>query len=118
MINNRIVTRGMGRSRGALGRVGMVTLGHGGIFKALSAAAVRTVKLGQSGAKRVLRELEEVIISARLIRVNDVPPSEPIQGFVKVRIDLSKRISVAAQSISRRARKAWEDIKITIKRIK
>lgn len=115
---NRLITRGMGTSRGAAGRAGMVTQGYGGFFKKIVEAGVRLVRLGQSGTKRALRELEEVIIGAKLIRVNDERPKQNIQGHVTVKVDLSRRIAVMAEGFTRRVRAAWEDIKITVKRIR
>jgi hypothetical protein len=97
------------------GRTGMIVMGFGRTF---IKAVKRIVRLGQSGTKRALRELEEVIIGAKLIRVNDERPKDPIQGHVTVRVDLSQRISVAAQGVSKRARSAWEDIKLSVKRIR
>lgn len=59
------------------------------------------------------------MVWAKLIRINDEKPPVPIQGSIKVRI--SKTSQIAAVLISRasvRVREAWEDIKITVKRIK
>jgi hypothetical protein len=63
--------------------------------------------------------MQEVIVWAKLLRVNDVAPAAPIQGHIKVNIskaaDLAVRIVGAAKI---RARSTWEDLKITVKRIK
>ena len=115
---NRIITRGMGTSRGKAGVAGMVTQGYGGFFRAVQEGVRKAIRLGQSGTKRALRELEEIVIGARLIRVNDEKPSKPVQGFVRVKIDLTRRIAVVAESVTSRVRQAWEDIKITVKRIR
>lgn len=118
MPTNRIITRGMGRSRGVVGRAGMVTQGYGGVFRFVVEVARQAVKLGQSGAKRALRELEEVIVAVKLIRVNDEKPAQNIQGSITVKVDLTRRIAVMAEGLRKRARKAFEDIKISIKRVR
>lgn len=115
---NRLVTRGMGTSRGVVGRSGMVTQGSGGFFRRVVEVGARLIRLGQSGTKRALRELEEVIIGVKLLRVNDEKPKTTIQGHVTVKVDLSRRIAVMAEGVSKRVRSAWEDIKITVKRIR
>jgi hypothetical protein len=71
------------------------------------------------GAKYVKDGLEEVIVWAKLIRVNDTKPEQSVEGFVKVGIDKARHIAVNIMgSITTRVRSAWEDIKITISRIK
>ena len=118
-IGNRIVTRGMGPTRGGVpGRASMVVQGYGGFFQAVAKAAVRLVRIGQSGTKRALRELEDVLIGAKLIRVNDEKPKTPVQGFVRVKVDMTRHIAVMAEGFTKRVRAAWEDIKITVKRIR
>lgn len=116
---NRIITRGMGASRGKAGVAGMVTQGYGGIFRIVKDQLRRFAKAGQSGAKRALKELEEVVVWAKLIRVNDERPQSLIQGGIKVKINTARKIAVSlAESVSTRVRSAWEDIKITVKRIR
>lgn len=115
---NRLITRGMGPSRGAPGRTGLVVQGFGGIFTAVAEAAKRIIRLGQSGTKRALQGLEEIIIGAKLLRVNDKKPSTPIQGHITVRVDMSRRIAVMAEGVSKRVRSAWEDVKISVKRVR
>jgi len=110
---NNIVTRGMGRKQR------IVTQGYGrSIIEAVVRVAKRLVVIGQSGTKRALRELEDVIVWAKLIRVNDVKPDKKIEGFIKIKLNAVKRIVVTiAEGISTRTHAAWEDIKITVKRI-
>ena len=116
---NRIITRGMGTSRGVAGRAGLITQGYGGIFKAIKEVAVRAIKTGQSGAKRALQELEEIIVYARLIRINDSMPEKRLQGYVVVKIDKALNFTVSmASSISAHIRNVWQDFRITVKRIK
>lgn len=116
-ITNRIVTRGMGPSRGVPGRAGMVTQGYGGFFRGLIKAATRVMKAGQSGTKRALQALEEVIVGAKLIRVNGEKPDVQLQGHITVKVDMTRKISVMAEGLARKAGSAVDGIKIAIKRI-
>jgi hypothetical protein len=119
-IGNRIVTRGMGPTRGGVpGRASMVVMGYGGFFRAIKEQAIRIYRAGQSGTKRALQELQEVIVWAKLIRINDEKPSVMIQGSIKVKISNASQIAVKVlERASVRVRSAWEDLKITVKRIK
>lgn len=121
-IGNRIITRGMGPTRGTPGvpgRASMITMGYGGFFREVARQAVRLIRAGQSGTKRALRELQEVVVWAKLIRINDEKPKYPIQGSIKVRVSSASQIAVKiVERASVRVRAAWEDIKITVKRIK
>jgi hypothetical protein len=109
-----MVTRGFGRN--PPGQVGLLTFG---LAKGFIEDVTRIIKAGQSGAKRALQELQEVIVGVRLIRINDAPPPKKIQGFVRVRVNLAARAAItAAQYVSSRVKSVFEDIKITIKRIK
>lgn len=117
---NKLVTRGFGPlSGGVPGRAALVSQGLGGFFQNIKRQAIRIVQAGQSGTKRALQELQEVMVWAKLIRINEEKPSIPIQGSIKVRI--SKTSQIAAVLISKakvRVREALEDVKITVKRIK
>ena len=109
----------MGTSRGVAGRAGLITQGYGGIFKAIKEVAVKAIKAGQSGAKRALQELEEVIVYARLIRINDDIPEKRLQGYIVVKIDKALNFAVSvASSVTSRVRNVWQDFRITVKRIK
>jgi hypothetical protein len=109
----KIITRGLGKN--PPGVQGMITMGFG---KKLLETVIRIVKKGQAGTKRALQELQEVVVWAGLISVNDKKPEKKVQGFVRVRINSAARYAVsAAQLVSSRIRSAFEDIKINIKRI-
>ncbi len=112
----------MGPTRGTPGvpgRASMITMGYGGFFRAIKEQAVRIIRAGQSGTKRALQELQEVVVWAKLIRINDEKPTVPIQGSIKVRVSSATQIAVKVlERASVRVRSAWEDIKITVKRIK
>lgn len=119
MIGNRIITRGMGKSRGSTGLAGMVTQGYGGFFKKIIDTGIRLYKAGQSGAKRAARELEDIIVWAKLIRVNDSIPETTIKGFIRVNVSQAKNIAVnLVENMRVRTRKTWDGIKITIKRLR
>jgi len=119
-IGNRIVTRGMGPNRGGVvGRASMVVMGYGGFFREIKKQAIRIYRAGQSGTKRALQEIQEVMVWAKLIRINDEKPAIPIQGSIKVRISRTSQIAAVLVGRARvRVREAWEDLKITVKRIK
>ena len=112
---NRLVTRGMGTSPGPPGRASMVASGMGGIFVAAAQAIKRVVRVGQSGTKRALRELEEVVVWAKMIRVNDEAPGKNVQGFVKVMMRDAKDYTVAAtKEFKARTKNVLETLKIKV----
>ena len=82
---------------------------------------VRLPRIGQSGTKRAEREREreESIVWAKLIRVNDKSPEEKIEGFTRVYKGVATNFRVIAEgSPTTRVRKAGEDIKIAVARVK
>lgn len=110
---NRVITRGLGARRGT-GRASLVAVGGGGLRQFYE--YVR--RTAGSGVKYVKENVENIVVWARLISVNGIRPKEPIQGKVTVSVDLNRRIAVLAEKVSHRVRSAWEDFKITIKRVK
>lgn len=113
----------MGATRGTAARAGLVTQGYGGIFtriaEAVAEAGRRIVVTGRSAAKRVSEQLDEVIISMKLIRVNGEPAKQTVTGMMRVKMNTAKSAVVnIAESFTIRVRAAWEDIKITVKRMK
>lgn len=116
---NRIITRGMGVSRGLSGRTSLVTQGYGGPVPGFVAEAFRSVRVGQSGTKRKIDQLDEVIIWAKLIEVNKQPAPPPdVKGWIKVKVDRNSHAAVLAEHISSRVRAAWETIRVTVRRLK
>jgi len=114
---NRLITRGMGRSPDAPGVVGMITGGMGGLF--LTKQVERLVRVGRSSARRAVEGLEEILIWARLIRVNDAPPPVKIEGFIRVGIDRTRRYAVTlVEGASVRVKNAYDRLKITVTRLK
>ena len=119
-IMNKIVTRGFGPSRGFAGQAGPVTMGYGGTPRFIIAALESGIKrrvVGGSGAKRKLNDLQIVIVWAKLMGVNGKTPKNKIEGFVRVPIK-NTQVATTVEHVSTRVRKAWEDIKITVKRLK
>ena len=110
-VRNTIVTRGMGPHQ---------NLVRQGFTRSSFEDVIETIRFGgQSGTKRALRELEEVVISARLVRVNDKPPPTKLSGFVRVKVNHDARYAVSiVEHLGTRVREAWEMFKVTIKRIK
>jgi hypothetical protein len=109
----RLLTRGLGKN--PPGVQGFITMGFG---RRLIDEVIRLVKKGQSGTKRALQELQEVVVWAGLISVNDKKPEVPVQGFVRVRINAAARYAVSAASlITTRIRNVFEDIKISVKNL-
>lgn len=120
-ITNKIVTRGFGSPRSVVNNSGPVTLGFGPLAPAFvtdSLARRRQLRFGQSGTKRRLQELDEVIVWAKLVSVNHKQLDVDIKGFVRVGANKnSGRTVVMAEHVSTRARSIWETIKVTVKRL-
>ena len=111
---NRIITRGMGGARGS-GRASLVVWGGGGFRQVIEYVK----RKAGDGVKYVKDGIDEIIVWAKLVRINDEKPKVLIQGLTRAQLDSKKKISVKlSERISMRARKAWEDIKITIRRVK
>ena len=111
---NRIITRGLGTSRGQAGRAGLVTQGYGGGFKkVIEEVITQAVIHGKSGIKKI----EEIVIWAKLISVNDNPPKQNIEGYTRVPIQRSKNIATLVEHVATRVKKTWNDIHISIKLI-
>lgn len=111
----------MGVSRGAAGRAGLVTQGYTGVVpkSIVDALTLRPIVVGQSGAKRRIDQLDEVIIWAKLIEVNSkAAPPPDIKGGIRVKVDKPRGIAVLAEHISSRTRDAWEFIKVSVGRLK
>ena len=114
----KIITRGMGpATNGTPGLCSMVVQGYGGVPTAIVAAIERPLRLrlGQSGTKRRLAELDEVIVWAKLIEANGTEPKRPIKGWIRVRVSKDRGFaSVMAESV----RVVRDYIKVTVERLK
>jgi hypothetical protein len=121
-LQNKIVTRGFGAVRTLPQSSGIVVQGYGPVPPAFVVAALERplrLRAGQSGTKRRMRELDEVIVWAKLVTVNEVEPKKPVKGWIRAKVDSSSGYaSVMAEQVSARARKAWEVIKVTATRVK
>ena len=97
----------------------LVTQGYGGPPAFVVFAFQRGIIVGQSGRKRRLRELDTVVVWAKLIEVNNHAPHKKIEGFVRVPVDHDRSFAaVMVEHVSSRVRKAWQDFKVIVKRIK
>lgn len=117
---NRLVTRGMGASRGVPGRAGLVTQGMGGIFRFIvKEIPERIIRVGRSSAKRAAEGLEEIVVWAKLVSVNEQTPEKKVEGFIKLGIDRARRIAVTlTDGITARVKSAYNNLRVTISRIK
>jgi hypothetical protein len=112
---NRVVARGMGPHRNRL-----VARGYGGPPTFVT-QGYQSFTLGQSGTKRRLQEMDELIVWAKLIQVNNAPAPPPkVQGWVRVHVAnrAEAMAKVTAEHIASRTRAAWEVIKVTVQRLK
>ena len=119
---NKLITIGLGPSNGTPGRAGIVTLGYGGpptfvVTEIEEAVRPLRLRLGQSGTKRRLEQLDEVIVWAKLIDVNGRAPKTEIKGSIRVPVTKG-RASVFVEGVSVRVRAAWETIRVTVSRLK
>jgi len=111
-IGSTLVTRGFGRNQS------IVAQGFS-FMTAVGQILTRFIELGQSGTKRALREIQEVVVWAKLIRVNNKTPESPIQGFVKIKLSDASQIAVrAVKKVSVKVRSIFDDLKITVNRLK
>lgn len=110
-----IITKGLGCSTSGCNR--LVTQGYGGPPKFVEEAVRRFIKGHGGGRRRREDELEEICVWAKLIEYNNRQPEEDIEGCIRVPVK-KHRYRVAVERVTQRVRKAWEDIRVTVKRIK
>ena len=104
----------MGAPRGA-GRAGLVTSGGGGYRKFIEFIK----RKAGDGAEYVKKNVQTVMVWAKIVSVNSEKPKSLIQGSTSVVIGPSKKISVKMSGeFSKKVVKFWENVKITIARIK
>jgi hypothetical protein len=120
-LQNKLITRGFGVVRSVPQASGLVVQGYGPKpppFVITTLTPPRLV-LGQSGTKRRLAELDEIIVWAKLVEKNGVEPKRPVKGWIRVKVDRDRGYaSVMAEHVGTRTRKAWEVIKISVQRLK
>lgn len=113
-IVNRTITRGMGAPRGT-GRAGLVTSGGGGFRKFIE--FIR--RKGGDGVDYVKKNVETIMVWAKLIDVNAEQPKQIIQGSTTVSVNTNKKVRVRmVGGFTKNVRKIWENVKITITRLK
>lgn len=112
---------GLGITRGVPERVGLVTMGMGGVPQVVIESIQQSIRprVGQSGTKRRLQELQEVIVWAKLVELNRRPPAQKVSGSVRVMVLADEgRDRVVVEHLQSRVKRAWEDIKIVIRRLR
>lgn len=121
MMINQLITRGMGSSGSEFDSPGLATQGFGNnsTLAFVLEEIQQIIRIGGSSVKRAVEEIQEIVVFAKLIRVNnDVNPVK-IEGFIQVKINAISYYAITlAEHISTRVRKAWEDVKISIHRLK
>jgi hypothetical protein len=95
----------------------------GGFFGAVIEAAAedgrRIVHGGRSAAKKIAEQFDRIVVAMKLIRINGEPADPRPSGaeYVKTNVDRPLRVKVEKR-FNVRVREAWEDVKISIKRVK
>jgi hypothetical protein len=111
----------MGATRGGVaGRQGLIVQGYTGLAPAfVTETLLRQINLGQSGAKRRLAELDEIIVWAKMIEANGKPPERTIKGWIRVRVQKNQGYAaVMAEAVGTRVKSALDYIKVTVSRLK
>ena len=114
---SKLVTSGFGPKRSVAQSAGLIVQGYGKPPTAIVEAIERPLRLrlGQSGTKRRLAELEEVIVWAKLIEMNGTQPTRTIKGWIRARVQRSRGFaSVMAESV----RVIRDYVKVTVERLK
>ena len=122
-LQNKIVTRGFGTVRSVPESSGLIVQGYGSSLPLVIISSIeRPIRLrtvGQSGTKRRLAQMDDVIVWAKLTELNGKPSPVEVEGFVHVKVNSGAGFaSVMAEHVSSRARAAWETIKVTVQRLK
>lgn len=122
LVTNKLITRGLGATRLVANQAGPIVQGYGGppsfVVQALSGRPAR-LRLGQSGTKRRLDQLDEVIVWAKLVEANGKVPTRDVKGWIRVKVDRDRGFaSVMVEHVSTRVREAWEFIRVHVRRLK
>lgn len=117
---NKIITIGMGPSAGNPGRSALITYGYGPPPFITELIRRAVVNGGSSkSSKQRYRELEPVVVWAKLIEINGLVPQVKVQDYSKSYLDQSNTNPVKDVSfVSSGIKDVWENIKFSIKRIK
>jgi hypothetical protein len=111
-----IITRGLNRNKD---KQHIITQGYVSFFKRVIEAVVKIFIPRGNGAKDQRREFEDVVIWAKLVSVNDTPPSRKIEGFIKVRVDKTAQFAVSlTEHVTTTVKQLWNDIVISVRRVR
>jgi hypothetical protein len=109
---NKLITRGMGKSRGQSGRSGLITQGYGGIYTFVL-EAFRRVRYGSSGKRKPNKE---VMVSAKLIEFNGREPKNKIEGKILVTVNDSVMHAIVKQ-VSAKVKDVTEYFRISLSKV-
>lgn len=116
MTTNRIITRGLGTSRGLPGRAGLVTQGFGGIPPVIVQALESRVARAKGGSSKI-EEVRLITIWAKLIELNNHRPIVSVEGHVTVSVP-DNDIKILLERIKTSVNAAWSRIKVTVQRVR
>lgn len=105
---NTLVTCGLGRHNNLVTR---------GFVRGFFDEVARMLHFGASGAKRVIDEIERIYVESKLIGVNDEPTVVDVHGSTKA-VFSGNGPRVVVEALSDVVREKWDNVKITIKRIR
>lgn len=97
----------------------LITRGFGGIFQAIVNGFRRIIFGG--GAERRRKEYEErqeVIVGARLLKINDQEPVQVTEGIVRASANQKNTFKILSEHISSRVKSAWDNLFIDAKLVK
>lgn len=84
----------------------------------LKEVLTRFITLGKSSTKKAIDGIQEVIVWAKLIRLNDKPPPQQVQGQIVVNLSETVTHAKIIDKVKVKSKSLWEDVKITVKRLK
>lgn len=117
MTTNRIISRGLGASRGASGRAGLITMGYGGIPPIVIQEIQKKTANIKGQSDKIIEELKLITIWAQLIEVNERPPVTNVSGSVTIKYSNNQPIIVEAKKILSSVNFAFNTLKVTIRRV-
>lgn len=114
MTVNRIITMGLGTTRGVAGVAGLVTAGYGGFEHQVVELARRILKGGRSEESR-RRDLD-IYIGTKVLSVNGIEAPASIKGYAHVsfREDEQPKVKLIETS----SKKLQERLLIRVQRVK
>jgi hypothetical protein len=127
LITNKLVTRGLGTSRGGVaGRAGMITQGYGGVPVIVVATTVLPLQPKGGGSDRRRREDEAlfarynvIVMQTTLVEINGMPPPQSINGTLRLDgNNETPRLKTIVEHVDTRAQSIWDRIKISVRRLR